>query len=118
YSDLPTANSDAFLALDRDTGKILWSRQMTAGDAYTSACRMPDKSNCPDSNGPDLDFASAPILVTLANGRRALVAGQKSGVVHAVGADRQGPGLWADRLGEEGMLGGVQMGLAADQSNV
>jgi len=118
YSDPPTTNSDAFLALDRDTGKILWSRQMTAGDAYTSACRMPDKSNCPDSNGPDLDFASAPILVTLANGRRALVAGQKSGVVHAVDPDRQGAVLWSTRIGKGGTLGGVQWGSAADQSNV
>ena len=118
YSDPPTANSDAFLAIDRATGKILWSRQMTAGDAYTSACRMPDKSNCPDSNGPDLDFASAPILVNLANGRRALVAGQKSGVVHAIDPDRDGAVLWSTRIGKGGTLGGVQWGSAADQSNV
>jgi polyvinyl alcohol dehydrogenase (cytochrome) len=118
YSDPPTATSDAFLAIDRDTGKILWSRQMTAGDAYTSACRMPDKSNCPDANGPDLDFASAPILVTLTNGRRALVAGQKSGVVHAIDPDRDGAVLWSTRIGKGGTLGGVQWGSAADQSNV
>jgi polyvinyl alcohol dehydrogenase (cytochrome) len=118
YSDPPTANSDAFLALDRETGKILWSRQMTAGDAYTSACRMPDKSNCPDSNGPDLDFASAPILVNLVNGRRALVAGQKSGVVHAVDPDRDGAVLWSTRIGKGGTLGGVQWGSAADESKV
>jgi len=118
YSDPPTANSDAFLAIDRDTGKILWSRQMTANDAYTSACRMPDKANCPDSNGPDVDFASAPILVSLANGRRALVAGQKSGVVHAIDPDREGVVLWSTRIGKGGTLGGVQWGSAADQSNV
>src|SRR5262245_46639091 len=118
YSDPPSANSDAFLAIDRDTGKILWSRQMTANDAYTSACRMPDKSNCPDVNGPDVDFASAPILVTLANGRRALVAGQKSGVVHALDPDRDGAVLWSTRIGKGGTLGGVQWGSAADQSNV
>ncbi|HYR82930.1 MAG TPA: PQQ-binding-like beta-propeller repeat protein [Terriglobia bacterium] len=118
YSDPPTANSDAFMALDRDTGKILWSRQMTAADAYNSACRMPDKANCPDSNGPDLDFASAPILVTLSNGRRALVAGQKSGVVHAVDPDREGAVLWSTRIGKGGTLGGIQWGSAADQSNI
>jgi polyvinyl alcohol dehydrogenase (cytochrome) len=118
YSDPPTGNSDAFLAIDRDTGKILWSRQMTSSDAYTSACRMPDKSNCPDSNGPDVDFASAPILVTLANGRRVLVAGQKSGVVHGLDPDREGAVLWSTRIGKGGTLGGVQWGSAADQSNV
>jgi polyvinyl alcohol dehydrogenase (cytochrome) len=118
YSDPPTSNSDAFMALDRDTGKVLWSRQLTAGDAYTSACRMPDKANCPEANGPDVDFASSPILVNLANGRRALVAGQKSGVVHAVDPDREGAVLWSTRIGKGGTLGGVQWGSAADQSNV
>ena len=48
--------SDAFVAMDLETGKILWSRQMTATDAYTAACRLPDKTNCADSNGPDFDF--------------------------------------------------------------
>jgi polyvinyl alcohol dehydrogenase (cytochrome) len=118
YSDPPSANSDAFMALDRGTGRILWSRQMTSGDAYTSACRMPDKSNCPDVNGPDVDFASSPILVTLANGRRALVAGQKSGVVHAIDPDRDGAVLWSTRIGKGGTLGGVQWGSAVDQSNI
>jgi polyvinyl alcohol dehydrogenase (cytochrome) len=118
YSDPPSSNSDAFMALDRATGKVLWSRQMTSGDAYTSACRMPDKSNCPDVNGPDVDFASSPILVTLANGRRALVAGQKSGVVHAVDPDRDGAVLWSTRIGKGGTLGGVQWGSAVDQSNI
>src|SRR5436190_9562822 len=32
YSDPPTANSDAFMAFDLDTGRVLWSRQMTASD--------------------------------------------------------------------------------------
>ena len=94
YSDPTSRMSDAFVAFDLDTGKILWSRQMTASDAYTSACRLPDKTNCPESNGPDFDFSSGPILVTLANGHRALVAGQKSGLVHAVDPDNQGEVLW------------------------
>src|SRR6476660_7190990 len=79
---------------------------------------MPDKSNCPDVNGPDVDFASAPILVKLANGGRALVAGQKSGVVHAVDLDREGTVLWSTRIGKGGTLGGVQWGSAADESKI
>ena len=118
YSDPPTRTSDAFLAFDLATGKLLWSRQMTAKDAYVVACRMPDKTNCPDSNGPDLDFSSSPILVTLASGKRALVAGQKSGVVHAIDPDQQGEVLWQTRIGEGGSLGGVQWGSAADSNNV
>jgi polyvinyl alcohol dehydrogenase (cytochrome) len=118
YSDPPSKMSDAFLALDLKSGKILWSRQMTAADAYTSACRLPDKTNCAESNGPDFDFSASPILVTLSNGRRALVAGQKSGIVHAVDPDRQGEVIWQTRVGEGGTMGGVQWGSAADQSNV
>jgi polyvinyl alcohol dehydrogenase (cytochrome) len=89
-----------------------------AADAWNGSCRLTDTSNCPDSKGPDFDFASPPILVTLPSGRRALVAGQKSGVVHAVDPDREGEVLWQVRVGKGGINGGVQWGSAADQSNV
>lgn len=118
YSDPPSRMSDSFLALDLKTGKVLWSKQMTASDAYTSACRLPDKTNCAASNGPDFDFSASPILVTLSNGRRALIAGQKSGIVHALDPDRQGEVIWQTRVGLGGTMGGVQWGSAADQSNV
>jgi len=118
YSDPTSRMSDAFMAFDLDTGKILWSRQMTPADAYTSACRLPDKTNCPESNGPDFDFSSGPILVTLASGKRALVAGQKSGLVHAVDPDNQGELLWSVRVGKGGTNGGVQWGSATDGTNV
>jgi polyvinyl alcohol dehydrogenase (cytochrome) len=118
YSDPTSRMSDAFVAFDLDSGKILWSRQMTASDAYTSACRLPDKTNCPESNGPDFDFSSGPILVKLASGKRALVAGQKSGLVHAVDPDNQGEVLWSVRVGKGGTNGGVQWGSATDGTNV
>ena len=118
YSDPPSRMSNAFLAMDLDTGKLLWSRQMTEQDAYVSACRLPDKTNCPDSNGPDFDFSSGPILVNLTNGRRALVAGQKSGMVHAINPDQQGEVLWQTRVGKGGTMGGVQWGSATDGVNV
>ncbi len=118
YSDPPSRMSDAFMAFDLDTGKILWSRQLTEKDAYISACRVEDKTNCPESNGPDFDFSSGPILVNLANGKRALVAGQKSGLVHAVDPDNQGELIWSVRVGEGGTNGGVQWGSATDGTNV
>jgi len=118
YSAPATRTSDAFIALDLDSGKILWSRQMTASDVWNSACRMPDKTNCPDTNSPDFDFGASPILVTLPNGKRALIAGQKSGIVHALDPDQQGEVLWQTRVGEGGTMGGVQWGSATDQSNV
>jgi len=118
YSDPPSATSDAFVAFDLDSGKMLWSRQTLAADAWNSACIRDDTTNCPESNGPDFDFASPPMLVTLDGGRRALVAGQKSGVVYAVDPDKQGEMLWQVRVGKGGINGGVQWGSAADQSNV
>lgn len=118
YSDPTTGTSDAFMALGLDTGEVLWRRQMTQGDAYTSACRLPDETNCPETKGPDFDFASSPILVTLASGRRVLLAGQKSGLVHALDPDRHGELLWQTRVGKGGTMGGVQWGSAADASKV
>jgi polyvinyl alcohol dehydrogenase (cytochrome) len=118
YSDPGSSMSDAFVALDIPSGKILWHRQMTASDAYTAACRLPDKTNCADSNGPDFDFGASPILVTMAGGRRLLVAGQKSGIVHALDPDRDGAVLWQTRVGKGGTMGGVQWGSATDGVNV
>jgi polyvinyl alcohol dehydrogenase (cytochrome) len=118
YSDPTSDKSDAFMALDRDSGKILWTRQITPNDAYTSSCRMPDKTNCSEVGGPDVDFASSAILVSLGGGKRALVAGQKSGVVHAVDPDQDGKLLWSVRIGKGGTIGGVQWGSAADANNI
>jgi polyvinyl alcohol dehydrogenase (cytochrome) len=118
YSDPPTATSDAFMAMDLDTGRILWTHQVHARDAYVSACRLEDKTNCPEANGPDFDFAASPILVSIGSGRRALVAGHKSGNVYAVDPDRGGARLWETRVGEGGSMGGVQWGSAADAENV
>ncbi len=117
YSEPATRTSDAFISLDLDTGKIQWIRQMTEKDAYTAACRLPDKTNCP-INGPDFDFGSSPILVTLPNGKRALLAGQKSGIVHALDPDQQGEVLWQVRVGKGGTMGGVQWGSAVDGQNI
>ncbi|MGH9582544.1 MAG: PQQ-binding-like beta-propeller repeat protein, partial [Bryobacteraceae bacterium] len=118
YSDPITKTSDAVLALDAKTGKVLWSKQITAGDAYNNACGSPGKTNCPDPHGGDWDFGQPPILVTLANGHRELVIGQKSGMVHALDPDRQGKILWQTRIGPGGALGGIQWGSAADRENM
>jgi polyvinyl alcohol dehydrogenase (cytochrome) len=79
---------------------------------------MVDTTNCPESSGPDFDFGVSPILVSLSNGRRALVAGQKSGIVHAIDPDNEGKILWQTRVGKGGSLGGVEWGSAVDQSNI
>jgi len=118
YTGPPTQSSDAFIAFDRATGKILWTRQMYPGDDWNTSCRLPDQVNCTNKDAPDFDFSSPPILVSLPDGRRALVAGQKSGMVHAIDPDRDGQILWQQKVGKGGINGGVQWGSAADASNV
>jgi polyvinyl alcohol dehydrogenase (cytochrome) len=118
YSDPPTPTSDSVVALKMSTGEILWSKQFTAKDAWNSSCFLKDKINCPDSNGPDFDFASSPMLVSLPNGKRALLLGQKSAVVYAIDPDRKGQLLWQARVGEGGAVGGIEWGPATDGRNI
>jgi len=110
--------SDAVIALDMKTGRRLWHRQLTPGDAYIVGCSTGSALNCPDDHGPDHDFGQSPILTTSAEGRRMLVIGQKSGVVHALDPDREGQILWQTRVGKGGTLGGSQWGSAVDKEKV
>lgn len=114
YSDPPSKTSDAVVALNLKTGKMLWSHQFTAKDAFNLACTPTRSTNCPESNGPDLDFGSSAILRTLPSGKHVLVAGQKSGVVHGLDPDRKGASIWNQRIGHGGIVGGIQWGPAAD----
>jgi polyvinyl alcohol dehydrogenase (cytochrome) len=117
YSVPATSTSDAVMALDLKTGRIIWSEQVLANDAYTSACRNKGV-NCPPPNGPDFDFGSSAILVRAPNGKEMLVAGQKSGMVYAFDPDAKGKILWQTRVGKGGLNGGVQWGMASDEQKV
>ena len=118
YSDPPTNTSDAILAIQLKTGELLWSSQLTEKDAFNTGCSAPPMSNCPASHGPDFDFGQPPILVSLGQGKRALVIGQKSGMVHAVDPDQKGKVLWQTRAGAGSALGGSQWGSASDGKDV
>jgi polyvinyl alcohol dehydrogenase (cytochrome) len=118
YSNPAAETSDAVVAFDLATGRMLWHRQATAKDAFVTACFSADTTNCPDDHGPDHDFGQSPILVSLRDGRRVLVIGQKSGVVHALDPDQEGKILWQTRIGKGGALGGIMWGSAADQDRV
>jgi polyvinyl alcohol dehydrogenase (cytochrome) len=79
YSAPADKATDALVALDLDTGAIKWIAQETEGDIWLSSCmRAPKPENC----GPDHDFGSPPMLVTV-SGKDVLIAGQKSGNVWA-----------------------------------
>jgi polyvinyl alcohol dehydrogenase (cytochrome) len=117
YSTPATNTSDAVMALEVKTGRVAWTRQVTSGDAYNSSCG--DKGpNCPQENGPDFDFGSSALLVRSAGGRDLVLAGQKSGVVTAFDPDRQGEIVWQTRVGQGGVTGGVQWGMASDSRHV
>ena len=118
HSEPVVATSDAILAFDTNTGAMLWSRQMTMGDAWNLACVEGDPADCPEAHGSDFDFGSSPILINLPGGKRALIAGQKSGFVHALDPDKRGAVLWQTRIGRGGAEGGIQWGLAVDGQNV
>ena len=114
YSDPTTDQSDAVLALALDTGRIVWSHQFTAGDAFNIACAISGQKNCPDAGGPDFDFGASPILLYRRSGQRLLLLAQKSGAVYALDPDNEGKLLWKTQLGRGGSLGGVEWGPATD----
>ena len=119
YSSPAADTSDSIVALDLNSGAIRWHKQMTADDAFTAACVAHNadpvtKKGC----GPDIDFGSSAILRTLPNGKRVLLAGQKSGVMHAIDPDNKGAVVWQKRLSPGGVLGGIEWGYAADETHV
>ena len=120
YTKPVSKNTDAIMALDMKTGKIMWSIQDTEEDAWLSGCGGEIKSeNClsPAEIGPDYDFGASPILRTLPNGHRILVAGQKSGMVWGHDPDREGTVVWKAQLVKKLALGMITFGGAADDQN-
>lgn len=111
---------DAIVAVDMDSGKVLWSYQAQAGDAFMGGCVGPNKSRaCPQTMGPDADIGNSPILRTLPDGKRVLIAGTKGGEVFALDPDNHGALLW--RVSAKpggGGRGGIVWGGAADHENV
>jgi polyvinyl alcohol dehydrogenase (cytochrome) len=110
YTEPAARTTDAVMALDMDSGKVLWAVQDTENDAWLVGCAQDRSENCPKDLGPDFDFGAPPILRTLPDGRRLLLAGQKSGQVFAHDPDRQGQLAWTatlvNKVGEAEILFG------------
>jgi polyvinyl alcohol dehydrogenase (cytochrome) len=99
YTSPAPKNTDAIMALDLDSGKVLWSVQGTENDAWVVGCMNPQPlENCPKDFGPDQDFGSPPILRELPGGRTLLIAGQKSGNVWAYDPGKRGAVVWRTAL--------------------
>ena len=115
YSSPATDMSDAIIAMELKSGRVRWVRQTVRGDAWNAACGpRNNRVNCPREDGPDFDFGAPPILVTLANGRDLLLAGQKSGMIYALDPAANGRIVWQQRAGMGGFNGGVHWGMATD----
>jgi polyvinyl alcohol dehydrogenase (cytochrome) len=117
--------TDAVMALDLKTGKVLWSRRATENDLFMGGCGGPNRSEaCPSPMGPDYDIGNSPILVTLPNGKRALFVGTKGADVLALDPDANGALLFrvnpsGQPVGFSGRgRGGIVWGGATDQRQV
>ena len=118
YTDAPAPMTDAIVAMDLKTGKVRWVNQVTPNDNYIMGCPLVNKStNCPTNEGPDYDFGATPLMFTLKGGRQVLVSGQKSGVAYGMDPDT-GKTLWQTKVGAGSHLGGIEWGIAADESRV
>lgn len=114
-----TNNSDSIISLNITTGKVNWIFQGTSGDAWNAACQAPSglDGHCSKPEGKDFDFGAPPVIATLPNGSKAIIAGQKSGVVYSLNP-KTGAVNWSKRLGVGGSLGGIHWGMAIDNSRV
>ena len=117
YSAPESPMADAIVAMNMDTGKVLWHRQFTPKDLWNGACVTDPKDNCPQEKGGDFDFGAPPMLKTRSDGKDILLLAQKSGLVYALDPDQHGKLLWKTRIGKGGPLGGIEWGGAADGRN-
>ena len=121
YIEPAPETTDSVLALDMDSGKVLWSVQDFPRDAWSRSCTATEpgrgtRDNCPADAGPDYDFGASPMLKTLPNGKTILVAAQKSGIIWAHDPDHQGAVIWKTSVAttKPTEQGQVNFGGAAD----
>jgi polyvinyl alcohol dehydrogenase (cytochrome) len=135
--------SDAVMALDIASGKVLWVKQDEPADVWHTGCpqgaapegfppkpqrptarpgspattqpAMPATYYCPDPEGPDWDISSGVMLANLPDGHRMLVVGQKSGLVWGHDPDRKGELVWRSR--SDIARGQIVFGGAMDHDN-
>ena len=94
-TDPAAPTTDAIMALDMDTGRPLWSRQVQSDDTYLVGRQGADRTdNCPKVEGPDWDISTSVILIPTHEGRRLLLVGTKSGEVLPLDPDRGGAPVW------------------------
>ncbi len=135
FAGLPKT-SDAVMALNMDTGEVLWTMQANPADVWHNGCpqTVPGRElsagrrrsggnappyppeNCPEETGPDWDFAASSSLATTADGQDIIIAPQKEGLVWALDPDT-GAVLWKQDVAREiaGGRGETVFGGAVDR---
>jgi outer membrane protein assembly factor BamB len=93
--------SDSVIAINYETGGLVWHHQFTAGDIYTV-------SN--PGSGVDGDIGATPTLLR-ANGRDLLVVGSKQGIFKALDRDT-GAEVWTTQLNKASDVGGIMTSAA------
>jgi polyvinyl alcohol dehydrogenase (cytochrome) len=106
FSSPATPTSDAILALDAATGRILWDTQATPNDTSNGL-------SVPMGPTADVDFGDSPQVYKLPSGRDVVGAGQKTGVYYVLDA-HSGKVLHAIPLEPSGDLGGLFADTAVD----
>jgi polyvinyl alcohol dehydrogenase (cytochrome) len=101
FTEPAAKNSDAVVAIDLQTGNILWSFQAVKDDSWMVGCVPVPTDNCPKDLGVDYDFGSSPVLVSNSSGGRLLLATPKSGDVIALDPDRKGAVVWRSNVSEK-----------------
>jgi polyvinyl alcohol dehydrogenase (cytochrome) len=140
FSEPDVGRSDAVMALDMNTGAVLWVQQVEHDDIWQGWCNagpapagfplrsaahrpgtrpehnvpfpaIPSTYYCPDvKNNPDYDFSAGQMLVDLPDGHSLVVAGQKSGLVWAFDPDKKGAIVWKSDISR----GEITFGAAND----
>jgi polyvinyl alcohol dehydrogenase (cytochrome) len=128
-------HANSVLALDTDTGSILWAFSASAYNAWNLTCSSRGP-NCPNNPGSNYDFGMAPTLSTwcgenpnfqysdsvnsveLPRGcSPALYVGQKSGALYAL-VPETGELIWSNQTSPGGTLGGLHWGIASDNERI
>lgn len=130
----PATTSDSIMAMNLDTGKILWWRQANPNDVWHGGCAqtipnrpVPNRTqpgypadNCVEKTGPDWDYATSPNLATLPDGRTVIIASPKQAVVRALDPDKEGATIWEQDIarGIGGGAGETVFGGAVDNNTI
>jgi polyvinyl alcohol dehydrogenase (cytochrome) len=94
------ATSDAILALDLNSGRQRWARQIYVNDSFIVGCSGAGLTdNCPKIAGRDWDIPMSPMLTTAIHGRSLLVFGTKPGDIQALDPAARGAPVWRVNVG-------------------